>query len=140
MQLLGEWQSISSTDFSLPTLSIVPNGPADASPESISGSMLVILYDKAKLSGTAVVWTLYADRQLANSPDVSSVLELASRFQSPYVLIDTCKKATRIYFDWMTVEELERIRHEVNQLGADLVVAGSLRETDWPNLDRATVP
>ena len=83
-----------------------------------------------------IVPALYADWQRAGSAPPACVLQLAKAIGSPYLLIDTCIKDGRGLFEWLNVDELKELQFQTRTFGADLVVAGSLRSSDWGLLDQ----
>ncbi len=79
---------------------------------------------------------LYADWQRAQSLPPRQVVRLAEDIAAPYLLVDTWCKDGRGLFDWMSVAELQDLQFEAARFGAGLVVAGSLRQSDWPALEQ----
>ena len=82
-----------------------------------------------------IVLAMYADYQRASAPKPDAILDLARELGSPYVLIDTFRKDGRGLFHWLSVRELDSLRQQAADFNAQLVIAGSLRATDWPNLN-----
>lgn len=83
-----------------------------------------------------IVPALYADWQRADAASPEAVLRLAQAIHAPFLLIDTCLKDGRGLFEWLNVDELKDIQYQVRTFGAELVVAGSLRTSDWELLDQ----
>lgn len=85
---------------------------------------------------TQLVPVMYADGQLCGAPGADAVLELARRTAAPFVLVDTFIKDGRRLLDWLTLEELADFMQCAAQIGASVVLAGSLCAADVPSLLR----
>lgn len=83
-----------------------------------------------------IVPALYADWQRAGSAGPTDVIELAKTIRAPFLLIDTYVKDGRGLFDWLSVAELKEIQSQVHSFDAELVLAGSLRTSDWAKLEQ----
>lgn len=83
-----------------------------------------------------IVPALYADWQQAGSAPPESVVRLARDIRAPFMLIDTYMKDGRGLFDWLTVSMVQELQLQIQSFGADLVIAGSLRTTDWAKLEQ----
>lgn len=81
-----------------------------------------------------LVPAIYADHGLASSPSAAAILDLAERFCARFVLIDTYTKDGRNLFDWTSVDAINSMIARARSFDAQLVVAGSLRTSDWPKL------
>jgi (5-formylfuran-3-yl)methyl phosphate synthase len=81
-----------------------------------------------------LVPAIYADNELAGSPDANAILELAAQYGSGFVLVDTFTKDGRNLFDWMSVDAINALIASARSLNAQMVVAGSLRSSDWPKI------
>jgi uncharacterized protein (UPF0264 family) len=82
-----------------------------------------------------IVPAIYADWQRAGSPRPEDVLALARDIEAPFVLIDTFEKDGRGLLHWLDVSQLSQLQQQAHALGAGLVIAGSLRIADWPQLE-----
>lgn len=82
-----------------------------------------------------LVVAIYADFDRAAAPAPRAVLGLAQELGSRYVLVDTCIKDGRGLFDWLSVQQLDELRESAAAIGTELVVAGSLRASDRPQLN-----
>ena len=87
-------------------------------------------------SSGQLVLAIYADHQRAGAPAPAQIVELARQLGSRYVLVDTFIKDGLGLFHWLTLEQLQELRQQVESFGARLVVAGSLQTSDWPVLDQ----
>lgn len=85
-------------------------------------------------SSCQLVPAIYADNKLANAPDADAILDMVEPYRLRFVLIDTFVKDGRNLFDWLTVEDINSLIARVESRNARLVVAGSLRVSDWPRL------
>jgi uncharacterized protein (UPF0264 family) len=83
-----------------------------------------------------VVLAIYADYERAGAPAPLEVIEIANRLGSRYVLIDTFIKDGQGLFRWLTLEELRQLGERAASSGATLVLAGSLKSSDWPLLSQ----
>lgn len=83
-----------------------------------------------------IVLALYADNHRADSPSADRTLELAAQVHSQYVLIDTFLKDGQGLFHWMSPGQINQLQKRALKFGARLVIAGSLKTHDWPQLDQ----
>ncbi len=77
----------------------------------------------------------YADSARARSPELESVIRLTRDLGGRYVLIDTFVKDGQGLFHWLSVEQLCDLQKLARSLDIVLVVAGSLKQSDWPVLE-----
>lgn len=89
-----------------------------------------------RCDGSELVLAIYADHQRAGAPKPEAVIELARQFQMRYVLIDTFIKDGRGLFQWLDAVQLQNLNEQAAEIGASLVIAGSLQTTDWSQLDQ----
>lgn len=94
------------------------------------------LVDQLSEFSGKIVPALYADWARAGSPPADVVAQLASATRAPFLLIDTFVKDGRGLFEWLSFEELQQLQHELSLSSIDLVIAGSLRTSDWKLLER----
>lgn len=117
-------------------LSSAATAATASAPASLSAEMLSKL-DKLsqheRLPGQLVL-AAYADHQRAAGPSPDSVIELARRLGSRYVLVDTFVKDGSGLFRWYSPAQLAALGKRARSIGAQLVVAGSLNSADWPLL------
>ena len=83
-----------------------------------------------------IVPALYADWARVGSASPACVVQLADKIHAPFVLVDTHTKDGRNLLDWMSLEQLRDLQSQVQGIGASLVIAGSLRSSDWPALQQ----
>lgn len=86
--------------------------------------------------GGKIVPALYADWARAGSPPPDVVARIAVETRAPFLLVDTFEKDGRGLFDWLSLSELQQLQLELSQSSIDLVIAGSLRTSDWKLLEQ----
>ena len=96
---------------------------------------LDLLHSRRTDSGQ-VVLAIYADHKRAGAPAPLEVLEIACRLGSRYVLIDTFIKDGQGLFQLLSIDELRRLGESAVAFGETLVLAGSLKSSDWPLLSQ----
>lgn len=83
-----------------------------------------------------IVPALYADWPRAHSAPPDVVARLAIATGAPFLLVDTFVKDGRGLFEWLSLEELQQLQRELSLANVDLVIAGSLRTSDWKLLEQ----
>lgn len=78
-------------------------------------------------TGVSLVAVHYADRVLAGSPALEQLLDVASEFGSPALLIDTYDKLQGCLFDYYSPHELRAAFSMARGYSMQCVAAGSLR-------------
>ena len=101
-----------------------------------SGKLDQSMLDLLSQFDRQIVPAVYADWQRAEAAAPASVLQLANAIHAPYVLIDTCIKDGRGLFEWLSARQLQELHRQAAEFGAELVVAGSLRTSDWEALEQ----
>ncbi len=89
-----------------------------------------------------IVLATYADHVRALAPPWYEVLDIAKSYGAAYMLIDTFVKDSQGLFAWLSVDDLQQAIQQAEQCGIQLVIAGSLRRSDWTalrELDRVIV-
>ncbi len=82
----------------------------------------------------AIVPAAYADWQRAGCPTPEAVARLAIKIHAPFLLIDTFIKDGSGLFEWLTIDQLKQLQASLAESNIDLVIAGSLRTSDWAML------
>jgi uncharacterized protein (UPF0264 family) len=85
-------------------------------------------------SAQPLVLASYADWRRAGAPSPEEAAELAHAHRCAGLLIDTWKKDGSRLLDWLTLDDLHRLRQQTRQAGLLLALAGSLRLEDVPLL------
>ncbi len=137
---LGELQQIdfsAAADLSrwFPILKVGLSGLRDhPSWQTTLGELSRLLAGNARL-----VPVIYADHRLCEAPEPEAVLTAADAIDAPFVLIDTYTKDGRGLFAWLSESEIQHLVVATNSSGRQLVVAGSLAESDLPKLMPLTI-
>ena len=82
------------------------------------------------------VTVAYADADRSRSPDIDTLIEAATAIGSEVLLIDTWKKDGSCLFDWCSEEQLHWVRQQTREAGIQLALAGQLRISHTPVLQR----
>ncbi len=88
--------------------------------------------------GCRLVAVAYADHPLCSAPTVEQVFQLATDAGCEHMLVDTFAKKGQTLFDWMHVEDIDRLYRQCQAAGIHLVLAGSLKLEHWTILRRWT--
>ncbi len=86
--------------------------------------------------GSRLVAVAYADHPLCFAPTVDQVFQLATDGGCDHLLVDTFAKNGQTLFDWMKVEDINRLHGQCQAAGIHLVLAGSLKLEHWTILQR----
>ncbi|MGN6543536.1 MAG: (5-formylfuran-3-yl)methyl phosphate synthase, partial [Aureliella sp.] len=110
-------------------------GDADG-PARLDAEMLAALDNLAQNQrwGGQLVLAAYADYERAAAPSPAEVIELSQAMAARYILLDTFVKDGLGLFHWQSVSQIASLGAMAQAIGAQLVVAGSLSEADWPAL------
>lgn len=102
----------------------------------LDAEMLAALENLAQQQRWAgqLVLAAYADYERAAAPSPNQVIELAQGMAARYILLDTFVKDGLGLFHWQSVSQIASLGAMAQAIGAQLVVAGSLSEGDWPSL------
>ena len=84
----------------------------------------------------SLVPVVYGDWEDCDAPSPASVLELAVSVQASYVLYDTFTKNGLSLLEHLNRIDLEQWILEATTHGIQTVLAGSLTERDWPELQK----
>lgn len=76
----------------------------------------------------------YADWSICGAPRLQALLALAQQVRSSHMLIDTFIKDGRGLLDWISLEELNQVIQAAREFHCGIVLAGSLKICDIPEL------
>ncbi len=105
---------------------------------SWSDRLLTLANQISKQAGHLIP-VIYADYPTCAAPHPSQVLDVARQAGSHFLLIDTYTKDGRSLTDWLSIPELTAIRRAAQEFHCGLVLAGSLKFEQIPQL-RALKP
>lgn len=89
-----------------------------------------------KQAGTTFRWiaVIYADRELADSPEPHAIIDAAIETKCAGVLFDTFSKTGKSLLDWINPTDLEAMISRIRSADLKVAVAGSLQMDTLPEI------
>lgn len=89
---------------------------------------------KLRARGSELIPVAYADASTCGAPDLQEVLRVAQQIEASHMLIDTFVKDGRGLLHWLSLKELQQTIEESRSFGCGIVLAGSLKFIEAPDL------